>query len=653
MTFGPPCILILFYCINRGLMSNCYRILLHHINSLRKNHHPTPCFVQINNSTNENIETNFDINYEEFDTISISMHQFPSYVKDMHKNNDFGFIRLFENICDLSKTYNFSADISQIEHNQYDHSRVKLSCNENDGKENYINANYVDGFHKTNAYIATQGPMINTINDFWRMIWEKDVSVLVMITNIKECGRIKCDVYWPLDGTETYGTIQVTLISTISLAYYVKRIFSIQCETNQKLINSERLIHQFHFTDWPDHGVPLFTLPVLSFIRHSSVCNTETGGPIVVHCSAGVGRTGTYIVIDTMLKKINEQQTINIPSFLKHIRQQRNFLVQTEEQFIFIYDVLFEAAQLSIIGYNNVELNKHNIDYVIKTLNSYDKDSNITRIEKQFQLIIEQIKTNHHQLSVGYMEENLAKNRTQAIIPLNSCRVLLSTDRRRTNEDYINASYIHSYYRVDQFIITQHPMMNTMVDFWQMIWNTHANIILSLYADEKLQSDVPDFWPLVSQIIDCGSFIVCLTNEHFEYEYIYRDFSLRSIEENYELKVKLISCTYWPETCSPIKTSFNLINTIRNLKSNGPIVVHDLFGGHRAGTFCALYTMNEQIEIEGKLNVYELAKFYYLKRPGIWRHHGDLLHLYRCAEILFHEYKSLNYNHRFVSNLPI
>ncbi|CAF4178222.1 unnamed protein product, partial [Rotaria sordida] len=209
------------------------------------------------------------------------------------------------------------------------------------------------------------------------------------------------------------------------------------------LINSERFVHQFHFTNWPDHGVPLFTLPVLSFIRYSSDCNTETGGPIVVHCSAGVGRTGTYIVIDTMLKKIHQQQSINIPCFLKHIRQQRNFLVQTEEQFIFIYDVLNEAAQLSNIGYNNLDLNKYNIDYIIKTLNIYDNDFNLTRIEKQFQLIIEQIKTYNHQLSIGHMEENLAKNRTQAILPLNSCCVLLSTDRKKPDRNYINASYIH------------------------------------------------------------------------------------------------------------------------------------------------------------------------------------------------------------------
>jgi receptor-type tyrosine-protein phosphatase gamma len=121
------------------------------------------------------------------------------------------------------------------------------------------------------------------------------------------------------------------------------------------------------------------------------------------------------------------------------------------------------------------------------------------------------------------------------------------------------------------------------------------------------------------------------------------------LKEDYELRVKIISSSYWPETCTPIKTSFNLINTIKNLNSNRPIVVHDHFGGHRAGkfdftkkvfiyvcllaTFCMLYTMKEQIENEGILNVYELAKFYHIKRPGIWRHKVRKKIFFLCIEI--------------------
>ncbi|CAF1595292.1 unnamed protein product [Adineta ricciae] len=625
------CLTIVAFVIayQKGLLPNCRRFLHRYAYSFRKNHHSRSITTQMNHSPIRN-------NHEEFDSMSISLNQFPAHVASLHKDNDFGFIQLFEDICEACKTYKFPSDTSQIDINKsknryiniltYDHSRVKLSSNETDGRGNYINANYVDGYKKTNAYIATQGPMMNTINDFWRMIWEENVSVIVMITNIKESGRVKCDVYWPFEGTEMYGNIEVCLINMTSLAYYVKRMFTIRCKVNGQFIDSERLIHHFHYTDWPDHGVPLFTLPVLSFIRHSSSCNPATGGPIVVHCSAGVGRTGTYIMIDTMLKKIIEQQSLNIPSFLKHIRQQRNFLVQTEEQFTFIYDVLLEAVQLENIGCADLNLNEQNYHSVIEMLNYYDKTLNLTRIEKQFQLISTQ--TNEQQLTVGRMKENLSKNRTQAILPIDSCRVTLPTaDKRQKDGGYINASYIHGYHCVDEFIITQHPMTNTRIDFWQMIWHTNANIIISLYGDEKSQSDVHDFWPSTNQIIDCGQFNVYLIDEQFECEYIYRDFLLKSFsKEHSQVRVRQISNTYWPDSCSPIKTSFNLINLVKTLRTDNPIVVHDLFGGYRAATFCALHTMSNQIDNEGILNVYELAKLYHTKRPGIWRHNVRMIH---------------------------
>lgn len=203
----------------------------------------------------------------------------------------------------------------------------------------------------------------------------------------------------------------------------------------------ERVIHHFHYTNWPDHGVPLFTLPALSFIRHSSSCNAQSAGPIVVHCSAGVGRTGTYIVIDTMLKRIAERQPLNIPSFLNHIRQQRNFLVQTEEQFIFIYDVLLEAVSLANIGCFDLDLTERNCRAVIEMLNYHDKVFNLTRIEKQFQLI--NAASNEQQFGVGQMRENLTKNRTQAILPFDATRVVLPNDRRQKDGGYINASYFH------------------------------------------------------------------------------------------------------------------------------------------------------------------------------------------------------------------
>lgn len=177
---------------------------------------------------------------------------------------------------------------------------------------------------------------------------------------------------------------------------------------------SERLVYQFHFTDWPDHGVPYYIMPVLTFIKKSSRSNPEFGGPIVVHCSAGVGRTGTYIVIDAMMKQILHKSTINIHTFLKHIRHQRNYLVQTEEQFIFIYDVLLES-----IKSGETELNEHNFKSFINNLSRIlinDENNSLKLIDRQFELITE-FKPKDYHVSFANMPFNMSKNRNQRIIP--------------------------------------------------------------------------------------------------------------------------------------------------------------------------------------------------------------------------------------------
>ncbi|CDQ85588.1 unnamed protein product, partial [Oncorhynchus mykiss] len=162
----------------------------------------------------------------------------------------------------------------------YDHSRVLLSAIDGIPGSDYINSNYIDGYRKQNAYIATQGSLPETFGDFWRMIWEQRSANIVMMTKLEERSRVKCDQYWPTRGTETYGLIQVTLLDTVELATYCVRTFALYKNGSSE----KREVRQFQFTAWPDHGVPEHPTPFLAFLRRVKACNPPDAGPMVVHC---------------------------------------------------------------------------------------------------------------------------------------------------------------------------------------------------------------------------------------------------------------------------------------------------------------------------------------------------------------------------------
>ncbi|GLD69255.1 receptor-type tyrosine-protein phosphatase S-like isoform X1 [Lates japonicus] len=200
-------------------------------------------------------------------------------------------LRLSQEYESIDPSQQFTWEHSNLEVNKpknryanviaYDHTRVILAPIEGILGSDYINANYIDGYRKQNAYIATQGPLAETFGDFWRMVWEQRAASVVMMTRLEEKSRIKCDQYCPSRGTETYGMIQVSLLDTMELATFCVRTFSLH-----KSGSSERReVRQFQFTAWPDHGVPEYPTPFLNFLRRVKACNPPDAGPIIAHCS--------------------------------------------------------------------------------------------------------------------------------------------------------------------------------------------------------------------------------------------------------------------------------------------------------------------------------------------------------------------------------
>ncbi|XP_073512455.1 receptor-type tyrosine-protein phosphatase H isoform X5 [Phyllobates terribilis] len=274
---------------------------------------------------------------------TIPKNNFKQHYEKNHADSDFGFAEEYQALHSVG--INQSRRAADLPDNKvknrftnvlpYDHSRVKLPVVNGESTSDYINANYMPGYNSTKEFIASQGPLPNTTTDFWRMVWEHQVNTIVMLTNCMENGRVKCEHYWPLDYTPcTYGDIAVTCTLETNLPEWTTRDFSIRRDNEPGI----KYLRHFHFTAWPDHGVPESTTSIIQFrnLVREHMDQHRSNGPTVIHCSAGVGRTGTLIAIDYLIQQIEREQRVGVYGFVEKMRMNRNLMVQTEAQYVFL-----------------------------------------------------------------------------------------------------------------------------------------------------------------------------------------------------------------------------------------------------------------------------------------------------------------------------
>ncbi|XP_011489637.1 receptor-type tyrosine-protein phosphatase beta isoform X1 [Oryzias latipes] len=291
-------------------------------------------------------------------TSPIKACHFESHLAKLQADSNYLLSEEFEDLKDVGR--NQTMDVARLPENRgknrynnilpYDSTRLKLSYLEDDPCSDFINASYIPGNNYRREYIATQGPLPGTKDDFWRMVWEHNVYNIVMVTQCVEKGRVKCDQYWPAD-TEPlyYGDLVIQMLSESVLPEWTIREFKVISvrRLKESSCSYPRMLRHFHYTVWPDHGVPETTQSLIQFVRtvRDYVDRSPSTGATVVHCSAGVGRTGTFIALDRVLQQLDSKGTIDLYGIVFDLRLHRQHMVQTECQYAFLHQCVRDVLR--------------------------------------------------------------------------------------------------------------------------------------------------------------------------------------------------------------------------------------------------------------------------------------------------------------------
>ncbi|XP_037325979.2 protein tyrosine phosphatase receptor type Fa isoform X7 [Pungitius pungitius] len=564
----------------------------------------------------------------------ISLCDLADYIERLKANDGLRFSQEYESV---DPGQQFTWEHSNLEVNKpknryanviaYDHSRVILTPVDGVPGSDYINANYIDGYRKQNAYIATQGPLPETLSDFWRMMWEQRTCTIVMMTRLEEKSRVKCDQYWPSRGTETYGMIQVAMLDTVDLATYSVRTFALYKNGSSE----KREVRQFQFMAWPDHGVPEYPTPTLAFLRRVKACNPPDAGPMVVHCSAGVGRTGCFIVIEAMLERMKHEKSVDIYGHVTCMRAQRNYMVQTEDQYIFIHEALLEAATSG-----NTEVPARNLYAHIQKLAQTPPGETVTAMELEFKKLASS-KAHTSRFISANLPCNKFKNRLVNIMPFESTRVCLQPIRGVEGSDYINGSFIDGYRQQKAYMATQGPLAETTEDFWRMLWEHNSTIVVMLTKLREMgREKCHQYWP-AERSARYQYFVVDPMAEYNMPQYILREFKVTDARDGQSRTIRQFQFTDWPEQGVP-KTGEGFIDFIGQVHKtkeqfgqDGPISVHCSAGVGRTGVFVTLSIVLERMRYEGVVDLFQTVKALRTQRPAMVQTEEQYQLCYRAA----------------------
>ncbi|XP_059488748.1 tyrosine-protein phosphatase 69D isoform X2 [Neocloeon triangulifer] len=570
------------------------------------------------------------------DMTPILRDDMPSAYQERHKDSDYGFQHEFELLPDRfsDRTTKASESRENLYKNRYpdiksyDQTRVKLAQVEGVTGSDYINANFVIGYKERKKFICAQGPMENTVSDFWKMIWEQHLELVLMLTNLEEYSKTKCYKYWPDEGEKVFGDITVVHVQEKRYSDYIVRELKINQGSEE---GDERSIVQYHYLAWKDFMAPEHPNGILKFIKRMNEVYSLEKGPILIHCSAGVGRTGTLVALDSLLQQIQEEGEVSVFNTVCDLRHQRNFLVQNLKQYIFVYRALVEFSQF---GDTECKVTKFKVELEKKKVVETGKTK--CPLEEEYEKV-QRLNEEPKVCTIASGEENKSKNRSETILPYDRNRVILTPMPAREHSTYINASFIEGYDNSESFIITQDPLEGTIADFWRMLSEQGISTLVMLSDLKEGTTKCPRYWP--DDEISHNHIKVKYSQSESGPYFTKREFNVTNCKTDESINVTQFQYNGWPtadgEMPSVARGLTDLVDHVLSHHeadgSSGPIAVHCHLGVDRSAIFVALAILIQQIQTEKRVDILSVVRKLRCQRQGMLDSYAQYEFLHRAV----------------------
>ncbi|XP_070191581.1 receptor-type tyrosine-protein phosphatase epsilon-like [Littorina saxatilis] len=491
----------------------------------------------------------------------------------------------------------------------YDKNRVELEQVDGDDASDYVNASFVRGYKLEKAYIAAQGPRDNTVDDFWRMVWQEGVTDIIMLTNVKEGNKPKCYEYWPAQGDRlTTGHMEVTGVEEETRAHFVIRTFDLKRAQGSE----KRRVKQYHYQSWMDHEVPA-TTPLVNFWRYvrSRAPRSAEAPPLVVHCSAGVGRTGTFIALDIVIDHAQQRAEVNIYNTVNRLRDDRCLMVQNKGQYAFLHEAVVEAY---MSGDSRIQMS--NMDTVLPHTVTQHTPSDM--IDNEFETLcnMRDLLTSPSYTTAN-LKENRAKNRNPNALPNDQHLVYLTKHVKGRNQ-YINAVYMATFLQQRGSIMTQLPLPDTLVDMWRLVDGCDVNTIVSI-GDMKRKKNMCCYWPKkVESPITTGPYTISLQSVAKLGDTLY-SYTLQMRNDDTSREVRVLHYAGWTgqvaDNMADLVHLLTTLHTSHHDRGGKPLIVQCIDGASQSGVVCALLDVISRMTCDAELDVYMAVRQLHTVRP--------------------------------------